>query len=122
MIELFTAATPNGWKVSVALEELGLPYTVRALSLGKLEQKEDWFLRINPNGRVPAIIDHGNGWKSVLVNAGTKLRRGVTVAIGEQLGIALGPVEIQLQHRGLAVSPALIAGSSAVLSNGSKGG
>jgi len=68
------------------------------------------------------IIDHGNGWKSVLVNAGTKLRRGVTVAIGEQLGIALGPVEIQLQHRGLAVSPALIAGSSAVLSNGSKGG
>jgi hypothetical protein len=38
--------------------ELGLPYTVRALSLGKLEQKEDWFLSINPNGRVPAIIDH----------------------------------------------------------------
>ena len=61
MIELFTAATPNGWKVSVALEEMGLPYTVRALSLGKLEQKEEWFLRINPNGRVPAIIDHDNG-------------------------------------------------------------
>jgi len=61
MIELFTAATPNGWKVSIALEELGLPYTVRALSLGKLEQKEEWFLKINPNGRVPAIIDHGNG-------------------------------------------------------------
>ena len=61
MIELFTAATPNGWKVSVALEEMGLPYTVRALSLGKLEQKEEWFLKINPNGRVPAIIDHDNG-------------------------------------------------------------
>jgi glutathione S-transferase len=60
MIELFTAATPNGWKASVALEEMGLPYTVRALSLGKLEQKEEWFLRINPNGRVPAIIDHDN--------------------------------------------------------------
>jgi len=60
-IELFTAATPNGWKVSVALEELGLPYTVRQISLGKLEQKEDWFLEINPNGRIPAIIDHGNG-------------------------------------------------------------
>ena len=60
MIELFTAATPNGWKVSVALEELGLPYTVRQISLGKLEQKEDWFLEINPNGRIPAIIDHGN--------------------------------------------------------------
>jgi GSH-dependent disulfide-bond oxidoreductase len=61
MIELFTAATPNGWKVSIALEELGLPYTVRPISLGKLEQKEEWFLRINPNGRIPAIIDHGNG-------------------------------------------------------------
>ena len=61
MIELFTAATPNGWKVSIALEEMGLPYTVRALSLGKLEQKEEWFLKINPNGRVPAIIDHDNG-------------------------------------------------------------
>src|SRR3954451_20541774 len=61
MIELYTAATPNGWKVSIALEELGLPYTVRALSLGKLEQKEEWFLTINPNGRIPAIVDHDNG-------------------------------------------------------------
>jgi GSH-dependent disulfide-bond oxidoreductase len=61
MIELFTAATPNGWKVSIALEEMGLPYTVRTLSLSKLEQKEEWFLRINPNGRIPAIIDHDNG-------------------------------------------------------------
>src|SRR5688572_4203158 len=61
MIELFTAATPNGWKVSVALEELALPYTLRVLSLGKLEQKEEWFLSINPNGRIPAIVDHGNG-------------------------------------------------------------
>jgi GST-like protein len=61
MIELFTAATPNGWKVSIALEELELPYTVRSLSLGKLEQKEEWFLKINPNGRIPAIIDHDNG-------------------------------------------------------------
>jgi GSH-dependent disulfide-bond oxidoreductase len=61
MIELFTAATPNGWKVSIALEELGLPYTVRPISLGALEQKEEWFLKINPNGRIPAIIDHANG-------------------------------------------------------------
>lgn len=58
MIELFTAPTPNGWKVSVALEELGLPYTVRALDLGKNEQKEPWYLAINPNGRIPAIVDH----------------------------------------------------------------
>jgi GST-like protein len=61
MIALFTAATPNGWKISIALEEMGLPYTVRTLSLSKLEQKEDWFLRINPNGRIPAMIDHDNG-------------------------------------------------------------
>ncbi|SDI64845.1 glutathione S-transferase family protein [Propionivibrio dicarboxylicus] len=58
MIELFTAATPNGHKVSIALEELGLPYELRVLDLGKLEQKEPWFLAINPNGRIPAIIDH----------------------------------------------------------------
>ena len=61
MIELFTAATPNGWKVSIALEELGLPYTTRLLTLSKLEQKEEWFLKVNPNGRIPAIIDHDAG-------------------------------------------------------------
>jgi GSH-dependent disulfide-bond oxidoreductase len=60
MIELLTAATPNGWKISIALEELGLPYTVKPISLSKLEQKEEWFLKINPNGRIPAIIDHDN--------------------------------------------------------------
>ena len=61
MIELFTASTPNGWKISIALEELALPYSIRQLSLSKLEQKEEWFLKINPNGRIPAIIDHDNG-------------------------------------------------------------
>jgi glutathione S-transferase len=58
MITLYTAPTPNGVKVSVALEELGLPYQVRATSLGSGEQKQPWFLRINPNGRIPAIVDH----------------------------------------------------------------
>ncbi len=57
MIDLYTAATPNGWKASVALEELALPYEVHALQLGKLEQKAEWFLKINPNGRIPAIVD-----------------------------------------------------------------
>ncbi|NNL67237.1 MAG: glutathione S-transferase [Myxococcales bacterium] len=57
MIELLTAPTPNGWKASIMLEETGLPYRVRPIDLGKLEQKEDWFLAINPNGRIPAIID-----------------------------------------------------------------
>ena len=58
MIELFTASTPNGHKVSIALEELGLPYTVRAISFEKKEQKEPWYLELNPNGRIPTIIDH----------------------------------------------------------------
>jgi GST-like protein len=57
MIDLYTAPTPNGWKVSIALEELGLPYTVKPIDLGKLVQKEDWYLCINPNGRIPTIVD-----------------------------------------------------------------
>lgn len=58
MIELLTSPTPNGRKVSIALEELGLPYQVRAIDLGNNEQKEPWFLALNPNGRIPVIIDH----------------------------------------------------------------
>ncbi len=57
MIDLYTAATPNGHKASVMLEEVGLPYTLHALDLGAKEQKADWFLKINPNGRIPAIVD-----------------------------------------------------------------
>lgn len=60
MIDLYTAATPNGHKVSIALEELGLPYSVHALSFDKQEQKSPEFLRINPNGRIPAIVDRAN--------------------------------------------------------------
>ena len=59
MITLYTAATPNGHKVSIALEELGLPYELRVLDLAKNEQKTPGFLAINPNGRIPAIVDHG---------------------------------------------------------------
>lgn len=58
MITLYTAATPNGHKVSIALEELGLPYELRVLDLSKGEQKTPDFLAINPNGRIPAIVDH----------------------------------------------------------------
>ncbi|QZP33013.1 glutathione S-transferase family protein [Pseudomonas sp. DR48] len=61
MIDLYTAATPNGHKVSIVLEELGLPYTVHALSFDKKEQKSEDFLKINPNGRIPAIVDRANG-------------------------------------------------------------
>jgi len=57
MIDLYTAATPNGFKASIALEELALPYEVHAIDLAKQDQKEPWFLEINPNGRIPAIRD-----------------------------------------------------------------
>jgi glutathione S-transferase len=61
MIDLYTAATPNGWKASVTLDELALPYEVHKLELSKGVQKEEWFLKINPNGRIPAIVDRDAG-------------------------------------------------------------
>jgi len=60
MIELYTAATPNGHKISIALEEMGLAYKVHHLNLMELEQKKPEFLSINPNGRIPVIIDRDN--------------------------------------------------------------
>lgn len=57
MIDLYTAATPNGHKVSIALEEMALPYTLKVLDLSKGEQKLPAYLAINPNGRIPAIVD-----------------------------------------------------------------
>ncbi|MBI5617400.1 MAG: glutathione S-transferase N-terminal domain-containing protein [Gammaproteobacteria bacterium] len=61
MIDLYTASTPNGWKASVMLEEIGMPYTVHPISLSKGEQKTPEFLRLNPNGRIPAIVDRDDG-------------------------------------------------------------
>lgn len=60
MIDLYTAATPNGKKASIMLEEIGIDYNVHKIELSELEQKEDWFLKINPNGRIPAIVDRDN--------------------------------------------------------------
>lgn len=61
MYELLTSETPNGWKISILLEELGVEYKVRPIALSKQEQKEDWYLKLNPNGRIPTLIDHDNG-------------------------------------------------------------
>lgn len=60
MIDLYTAATPNGHKVSIALEELELPYQLHILSFDQQQQKTSEFLQINPNGRIPAIVDRDN--------------------------------------------------------------
>lgn len=60
MIDLYTAATPNGWKASIVLEELGLNYNVHPVNLMDGEQKQPAFLALNPNGRIPAIVDRDN--------------------------------------------------------------
>lgn len=58
MIDLWTWNTPNGRKVSILLEELALPYRVHAVDIGKDEQFAEEFLRISPNNKIPAIVDH----------------------------------------------------------------
>jgi len=57
MIDLYTSPTPNGWKASVTLEELAIPYTTHPIDLASGAQKQPEFLVINPNGRIPAIVD-----------------------------------------------------------------
>jgi GST-like protein len=61
MIDLYTAPTPNGWKASVALEELGLPYEVHIVNLLAGDQKQPEYVRLNPNGRIPTIVDRDAG-------------------------------------------------------------
>ncbi|MBS36978.1 MAG: glutathione S-transferase [Thiotrichales bacterium] len=61
MIDLYTWTTPNGRKVSIALEEFGLDYQAHAIDIGKDEQFEPSFLAIAPNNRIPAIVDRDNG-------------------------------------------------------------
>ncbi|KAK1055298.1 Glutathione S-transferase 2 [Friedmanniomyces endolithicus] len=56
-IHLYTTQTPNGIKISITLEELGIPYDWTKIDISKNTQKEQWFLDINPNGRIPALTD-----------------------------------------------------------------
>ena len=57
MIDLYYAPTPNGWKISIMLEELGIPYTVKPVNIRAGDQFKPEFLAISPNNRVPAIVD-----------------------------------------------------------------
>ncbi|HSQ69519.1 MAG TPA: glutathione S-transferase family protein, partial [Steroidobacteraceae bacterium] len=88
MIDLYTAATPNGHKVSIALEELGLPYQVHALNLAKLDQRQPQFLSISPNGRIPAIVDREAGDFAVFESG------AILVYLAEKTG-CLMPADLQ---------------------------
>jgi septal ring factor EnvC (AmiA/AmiB activator) len=68
------------------------------------------------------IIDHGGGWMSLIVNVSSNLRPGQKVSLGQPVGRALGPLQVELSHNGRRISPALIAGSSQSLSKAPKGG
>ena len=68
------------------------------------------------------ILDHGGGWMSLIVNVASPLKPGDKVRLGDPLGRALGPIEVELSHNGQRFSPALIAGSSQTLSKAMKGG
>jgi glutathione S-transferase len=64
-IELLTFGTPNGWKASIILEELkeayGKDYTWQSINISQNIQKEEWFTKLGPNGRIPVIVDHDKG-------------------------------------------------------------
>jgi GSH-dependent disulfide-bond oxidoreductase len=62
LIDLYTWTTPNGRKVSIMLEEVGLPYEVHPINISKDEQFDPKFLEISPNNKIPAIVDRDNGW------------------------------------------------------------
>jgi GST-like protein len=86
MITLFTAATPNGRKASIMLEECGLEYKVYPMALAKGEQKQDWYLQINPNGRIPAIVDHNNDDFAVFESG------AILIYLAEKTGQFLPPI------------------------------
>lgn len=87
MLELFTAATPNGWKVAITLEELGVPYQVRPIRLSAGEQKEPWYQALNPNGRIPTLVDHDAG-DFVVFESGA-----IQLYLAERFGQLLGSTQ-----------------------------
>ncbi len=89
MIELFSANTPNGWKIGIMLEEIGYQYKVTKIDLGKDEQFNPDFLKISPFGKIPVIIDHENN-KSIFESGAIEevLSEHQSVAECAVLGIA----------------------------------
>lgn len=86
MIELHTWKTPNGRKISIALEEMGLPYQVFPVNINNGEQKLPDFLRLSPNGRIPAILDRDNGL--ALMESGA-----ILLYLAEKTGQLMAPAQ-----------------------------
>ena len=96
MIDLYYWPTPNGWKISIALEEMGLPYRVVPVNLGKGEQFAQTFLQISPNNRIPALLDHApadGGDPVSIFESGAILQQWLMWQIG-----GLGPMLGQHGH------------------------
>ena len=91
MIDLYTWTTPNGRKVSIALEELGLPYQAHPIDISKDEQFQEHFLRISPNNRIPAIIDRDNDFH--LMESGA-----ILLYLAEKTGKLL-PRDLKMRYR-----------------------
>jgi GSH-dependent disulfide-bond oxidoreductase len=88
MIDLYTWPTPNGHKIHIALEELGLPYNVHAVDIGEGDQFKPEFLKISPNNRIPAIVDQDgpNGKPMSLFESGA-----ILIYLAEKTGKLLAP-------------------------------
>ncbi len=93
-ITLYTAPTANGWKASIALEELGIDYDVEYLHFDKNEQKTPEFLKLNPNGRIPVIVDHAND-DFILAESGA-----ILLYLAERSG-KLWPTDPRLRHQAM---------------------
>ena len=84
MIDLYYWPTPNGWKITIMLEETGVPYTIKPVNIGRGEQFKPEFLAISPNNRMPAIVDHdppGGGAPIAVFESGA-----ILIYLGEKTG------------------------------------
>ncbi len=87
MIDLYTSTTPNGRKATIMIEEVGLPYRLHALDLKKEEQKSATYLAINPNGKIPAIVDNdAAGGPLAIFESGA-----ILIYLAEKTGKLLAP-------------------------------
>ena len=116
MIDLYTWTTPNGFKISIALEELALPHALHWINIGKNEQMTPAYLAINPNNKIPAIVDHdGPGGKpltlfesgAILIYLGDKTGKLLPASGAERYRViewtmfqmgGIGPMMGQLGH------------------------